>query len=423
MRLRLIQLVLTFTLIFLLSITSACINILEITPTPQFTPTAPLATTVSATPTPTPIPVTETPPTPTSTPVVYQCPEPVNLTPPDRSAFERYPEVIRNYLTQGGNPEKIELLDLEDYTAADLTGDYVPEYIFIYIDPASSSFPPKSLLIIYQCSEGAVNILETFTPQDWSGLELIDTSDITQNGNLELLFAEVTCGAHTCWHTIHVFTWSGTNMVDSVGAEFAYPYPEYLFENHHLQVISYGIGSVGAGPQRPVTTTLAWDGSAITVTHITIGPAKLRFHAFVDGDTALQNGELTKASENYIHVIQDTDLLSWDAFYEGKEETEWLHALARWRLLNLYVIQDDFDAAETFYEDLQAYNSLNAIGYPVTRLSERFYQIIKEGNTINYACSVIKAMPETQLILDFLNSYGYANPHYKAADLCINFTN
>jgi hypothetical protein len=372
------------------------------------------------TPTPIPIPPTPAPPTPTPTPIPNPCPEQQNLMPPEKQTLEQQPEAVRKYLALGGNPENIELVDWEGYLSADLTGDLIPEYIYVFIDITSSYYPPLSTLVIYQCSEETVNILEVFEPEDWWGLELINTKDMTQNGNTDLIFSEVTCGAHTCWHTLHVLTWTGTEFTDSVGGELSYPFAEYYFVDDQFLIGSSGIGSAGAGPQRPITATIAWDGSVITSTMTTIGPAFLRFHAFVDGDTALNVGQYSNAYNHYLRVIEDMNLQSWGAVYQEDEENEWLRVLAHWRLINLNILQNDPDTAEIYYDALKESTSLDTPAFPVVLLSDRFWQSIKAGNDLNHACSVVRAMPETVLIRDFLNSFGYANPHYKADDLCIS---
>ena len=101
-------------------------------PQPTTTPTAE-PTVVPDTPTPTPIPPTVTP-LPTTTPIPNPCPVQQTLIPPDKQTYAQYPEAVRNYLAQGGNPDDIELVDWEGYLFADLTGDLVPEHIFVFID-------------------------------------------------------------------------------------------------------------------------------------------------------------------------------------------------------------------------------------------------------------------------------------------------
>ena len=410
-----------FVILFIIVI-SACKREPQPPPATDPPPTTQAPTAIPDTLTPTPIPPTVTPPAPTTTPTPNPCPAQQSLTPPSMQAFAQYPDNVNEYLTKGGNPVEIVLGDWEGYLSADLTGDRVSEHIYVFNDPSSAFFPPASIMVIYQCHEGAIKILEVFEPQEWWGLELIDARDITQNGKLDLLFSEVTCGAHTCWHTLHALTWSGAELKDTVGAEFSYPYPDYLFDNYQLIVVSNGIGSAGAGPQRPITTTLAWNGSVVTTTNTTIGPAKLRFHTFVDGDTALYAGQFDISREFYIRVIEEAGLESWPGFYTEDEESEWLYALAQWRLLNLSSLQGDFDTTEEYYDTLRENISFKSPVYPVVLLSERYWDSLEAGNSVNHACSVVQAMPETLFTLDFLNSYGYANPNYKAVDLCISFS-
>jgi hypothetical protein len=384
------------------------------TPTVTFTPltTMQKPTDIPETSTPSPIPPEPTKPS-------QPQPTQQTVTPPEKSTLALFPEDVRNYLAQGGNPLDIELAEWESYLSADLTGDQVAEDIFVFVDPTSQFTPPTSALIIYQDTDKTTRILKSYVTEDWWGLELVGTSDLTRNGNTDLIFSDVTCGAHTCWHTLHVWTWTGTDFKDSVGTELSFPFPDYRLENDQLLVSSAGVGSVGAGPQRPITTTIAWDGAVITATLISIGPVEYRFHAFVDGDAALRSGYYDDARDAYAKVIQDENLLAWGAFYSADEEQKFLSALAYWRLMNLSVIQDDLDIAARYYEDLKLYTP-ETPGYAVLLISEQFWQIIEADKGVYQACDTVQTLPEAIQILEFLNNFGYANPYYEPEDLCFS---
>ena len=376
-------------------------------PTMQATPSDTASNTLHPDP-----PTATTPPNP--------CPVQQTLPPPEKQGLALYPEDVRDYLTQGGSPGDIPLAEWERYLTVDLTGYQVSEDNFVFIDPASEFFPPESALVIYQCNSGTVNILQSFEPEEWWGLEIVGADDLTEDNSIDFIFSEVSCGAHTCWHTLHVWSWTGTGFTDSVGGELSFPYPDYLLESGQLLVTSAGIGSVGAGPQRPTFTTVAWNGTVVTATNTTVGPAEYRYHAFVDGDTALYAGQYDSAFSSYMRVIQATDLNSWGAFYATDEEHRWLIALAHWRMMNLSVLKNELDASVQHYADLRNNFPPDSAGYPVVQISERFWLIIESGESILQACSVVRSLPEMLPIIDFLNSFGYANPFYDVDELCFS---
>ena len=394
--------------------TMACRLVPTSKPTPQVLTQIPPEEPATSTP---------LPDTPVPTAIPNPCPVQQTLPPPEKQALTLYPEAVKAYLAQGGQAEDIPLVDWEAYLNIDLTGDLIPEYVFIFVDPASEFYPPLSVMVIYQCSRGTVDILQLHRPEEWMGLQIIGAVDLTQDNQIDFSFADVNCGAHTCWHTLHVWSWSGTEFTDTAGADLSFPFPEYLLEKEQLLITSAGIGSVGAGPQRLTHTTIAWNGAVVTATHTTVDPAVYRYHAFIDGDTALYAGDYDIATRHYNQVIQEPDLSAWGALYSADEEMQWLTALAHWRLLNLSVIQNSLDAATQHFTALRDNYPPGSAGYPIVIISEQFWQKITAGENLQQACNAVQSLPEMLPIIDFINSFGYANPFYEVNQLCFSPSN
>jgi len=347
---------------------------------------------------------------------------------PTRPAqFEDYAAVLGRYLADGGDSADIITLLLawearpamgEPLVLADLTQDGTPEILVSFINPASDRYPPEATLSIYTCREGAVESLYTYHPGGWFGLNLIGARDLTADGAADLAFTEVACGAHTCWDILHVWSWTGVDFEEQVEGEFSAPYATFVLSEGKVSVGSSGIASMGAGPQRPLTTTLAWNGSAITVAETLVGPALYRYHVFRDGDEALFAGKDARAIVAYQHVLEDNTLLSWDAYMSEDEERRWFSALAHWRLLVQAARANLVDDAQAHYAPLSSDFPGGEAGSPVVSLAQRFWTTFLESNNVAYACRAALDVPEAQTVLDFLNSFGYANPVYTLEDLC-----
>lgn len=348
------------------------------------------------------------------------CPSRQSLPSPQKEYFDDYPEEIEKYLAQGGDPEYIQLDEGDVCISVDLTGDQYTESVCLFIDKTSTFIVPKSIIAVYQCIDGSVHLIKTYQPDEWGRLEIVGASDITLDGVEDFIFAEVQCGAHTCWHSLHVWSWTGTALTQCLGGELSFPFPEYYLDNDTLIIESAGIGSVGAGPQRLMTTTVAWDGSAVTATLTKKEPAVFRYHVFIDGDAVLQVGDFLGARDYFIQVIEDNSLQSWGVTYTVDEEKSWLLALAYWRLLNISAINNDLVNVRHYLNLLNENIAVNTAGYPVVEISSRYWQTIQSDALLEKACSEVYTTSSGQKILDFLNSFGYANPHYQIDALCFH---
>ncbi len=407
-----------WTLFALLLLFSTACALVAPSPAPPVEPVVathvPRATTALATPMP-----RSATPTSLATSTVNPCPEPSHIEPPARDlSLDAYIVALREFLRQGGDPALVSLQEQEELHLGDLTGDGVEEAVFLLIDPDAQQFPPKGHLAIYTCESGEVTLLYHYKPGDWYGLELIGIADLTEDGVAELSFSEISCGANTCWHTPRVWSWQGRDFEARMEDEFLFPFPWYTLQNGALVVVSHGMGSVGAGPQRTITTTLAWTGTAITITDEIFAPATYRYHAFLDGDRALAGGDFGTAEALYRRVAEDPSLELWGAFASTEEEQTWLVALGRWRLMLLQAYLGNSTEAEATYATLRDENAPGTTAYALVGLGERFWRGYQRNDDLGNACSYVMGGVEVPAVLDFLATFGYANPIYEAVHLC-----
>lgn len=400
--------------VFLGLLTLGCVFVNGIIPTSAPVP----ATLTGPTSTPSPSPPTATP-APVLSPTPASCPLIQDLVPPVRTGdLEGDLDALESYLDQGGDPDLVPLEPQESRLRGDLTGDGSAEMIFGLLDPESSQIPPEGRMVIFTCRAGRVDRLYQYTPGEWYGLELIAATDLTTDGVVDLIFSDVSCGAHTCWHTPYVWSWVGSDFVNHVTEALQFPYPVYEIQDGTLVVVSGGIGSVGAGPQRPLTTTLAWDGGTIAVTDENSGAPAYRYHALLDGDVAFAAGDLPAAQALYERVLQDETLTAWGAYTPPEEEHQWLRALGRWRLLILNAYQGLDAGAEAHTTALTTDYQPGMPGYPLVALAERFWRAYQRDGDAEAACRYALDADESEALLNFLNGFGYANPLFESDDLC-----
>ncbi|MGC9356474.1 MAG: hypothetical protein ACP5GX_01330 [Anaerolineae bacterium] len=377
-------------------------------------------------------PSSSTPP-PTSTPLPSPTPDlcPASASvplPPLPGDFPAgYVEALREYLSAGGDPTQINRILQEwqalipqgdQFAQGDVTGDGAAEVVVAFINPQSETFPPAGVLAAYTCRNGSMARLYTYVPGQGLYPSVVGIQDLTDDGLPDLVFSVVSCGAHTCMRTVHVWSWTGSDFKEQVSGDFTVPYPDFSLRDERILATTYGFGSVGAGPQRVITETWSWNGNVITQSGETVAPPNYRYHAFVDGDEALFAGNYDTAFDAYLQVLNDDTLEPWAAAYDAREERLWLEALAQWRLMALGMELGNFPDAESRYQVLQQDYSPQTPGYPVAQMAQHFWQQYNTTGTVADGCRAAISAPEVEAVLQFLNSFGYANPTYSKEDLC-----
>ena len=368
-----------------------------------------------------------------STPFIDPCPARCNVAFPARpETFDEYTETVRTYLAVGGDPKRLPALfggwqakvtTGETLARADLNNDGISDTVVAFVNPTSQApadewHPSEGLLAIYTCRDGTVRSLYTYAPGAWFGLNLIGTADVTQDGQADLVFTEIACSAQTCWHTLHVWSWEDRDFQERVAGTFSFPDATFALQDGQILASSGGNNSVNAGPQRPVTTTLAWTGDAFTVTATIAGPAIYRYHVFRDGDEALLSGRYAHAIDAYLQVRNSKTLKAWAVPISHDEEEHWFATLANWRLLLVELQLENMPNAQSYYSHLLDNFQAGTDGYAVSAMGQRFWENYTVHGDMAMACAEAIRAPEAQDVLDFLNSFGYDNPTYTWDDLC-----
>ncbi len=398
---------------------------------PSETPTsAPPAATPTATETPTEMP-TETPtlePTATPTEVV----EPAQAACPDR--FGDYPARFLEVLNGIGAFAETEVTGVDGLLAfletcqvqsetspvvADLTGDGLDDLVLLYQENETESPFHKSDLILFNGSEDG--FVQAYRARAAGEVALLAVDDVNQDGQMDVVWQDTTCGASTCFDTVYIRSWDGSAWQDWTVGTITMAYAEISLEDvdpagsGQELVLTGGVyGSVGAGPQR--SRTEIWgspDGAPYIQLSQTFGASNCLYHLVIDANRAFtEDLAFEEAQALYEEAIVNTDLV---ACWTRPNELDELRSFSLYRLALLSGYTGDPETAAALVEQLSA-------TYPdqvYTQVAQRWlaeYQA--SGDPVAACVTVNEYAEEHPEVVEVLADYGYANPTFHAADVC-----
>jgi len=424
---------------------------LEGQPRLSITPLAPNATATAETELATGLAVAAIAPD-TLTPAIVpeQCPPlsaatlPVAVPP-----IQRYPEVIRNFLTVGGAPTLLEtkLRNWEAITVKgglvradrDFTGDGAPETLVVALDPVFPNRSPQpGNLFVFSCENHAVRLIYDWGYRpDGGAPALFSVDDLNGDGIDDLLFTAQSCVAPGCFAEAQIIGWnSALKRFDNLsgGPVGAYQ-PSIAVADaaggaKEISITGAPNPDPAAGPPRTITTVLRWDGSAFVVAQILKSPPQYRIQAIHDGDDALAAGDGNAAADLYLRAAEASDLLDWGI----PDEAALLSIYARYRLMLAYTLANRLDQAQATHDQLilmfapPATVEGQPTPFPVSQpstgiefvnMADLFWQNFAINRDMKRACAgvidYVRAIPSA---LTPLNSFGYANKQYAAQELC-----
>jgi len=415
------------------------------TPTATGTPAVTATPTTMPTPTPTATPVPS--PTVVATPTVV-------VVPTQPGDFADYPAAIVGYLTQTrGSPSCLAELfaawDMPtavpewadesgsvDCAAGDLDGDGEDEYLVRLTNPVlSGAWPDADVLIFNRGVAGyevAFQSSETLGPvPPWQPV-ILGVRDFNGDGKLEASFTADSCGAHTCWTSVYILAWDGQQYADIIEGEVGVPWARGIsFVDvdgdgiEELYVAAGQIGSVGAGPQRDINLTYAWDGTQYVLVETEIEPSEALYFAVVDGDETYAIGDIEKAVQLYNKAINDAALWDWKEDFSGVSGRDELVPYAHFRLYLAQLTSLPPDDASSI-QDLIASIAALAGQFPDSlhaQAAAQFAAAYPDGEVSPQAlaagCAAFLAYVEdNRLEFDDIWYYGYANPELVPERLC-----
>jgi LysM repeat protein len=384
------------------------------TPTPAATPTATAPLTTSTTTTTTTAVTTTT--AAASGPA---CP----------SDFAGYPAQLGEILNSStGDVEAVTtfLQDCDALTAdglqvGDWTGDGAPDLVVIYADSAQDDTPRRTDLIVFNSSAGGY--AEGFRARAAGEVTLFAVADINSDGQPDLGWIDRTCGANTCFDTVEVISWDGSQWRDWTQEALTMAYAAITLadttpagQGQEILLDGGVYGSVGAGPQR--SRTEVWGsvgGAPYTLLERTYAASPCLYHTVLDANEALLQGTvdgLTRAEALYTQAATDEGLVK--CWLHDDELTE-LRSFSRFRLAltAAYLGQPALAADQIATLAAEYPDSIYA------QVGQSWLAAYQESNDIGTACAAVTQFAnDNPAAYEPLADYGYANPGFAAADLC-----
>lgn len=375
---------------------------------PEGTPTAAAAVTPEATVTPTPTPL-----------LGVLCPEPgTNLEQTLRVVLKSVPADaprIDQWLTDCD-------LSVEEGPAvavADANGDGQPDVTLAVRGQREPGGEQKDMLLVFLAALG--DYTPVFRVSAPGLITFLAFRDINGDGRVDLAWDVTTCGAHTCYTTVEIYTWDGAQrtFVDFTEGEISMPSAEVqltdVVPDNGLEVLLHGgvINAIGAGPQR--SWAEVWGsqaGSPYRLLSRQYDPSACLYHRVLDGDAALTSGRLDEALSIYQDIIGNPNLKA--CWLRPDEDLE-LRSFAWFRLALAYAYAGQPGQVETVVKQA-------AVAYPqapyVQALRTWFDAYATSENPVS-ACQALQPYIERHPILwEMLADYGYANPTFGPANVC-----
>ncbi len=208
----------------------------------------------------------------------------------------------------------------------------------IYADPNAADSAPAGDLIIY--TMGDAGFVEMYRARAAGKVALVDTGDINADGRPDIVFADTTCGASTCFDTMSVRSWDGAEWVNWTDDTIGMAYADYSIDDvseagqGEELVLEGGVyGSAGAGPQR--ARTEVWGsvaGAPYTLLERTYADNDCLYFAVLDANEAflkLSNTDMTTVEQLYTKAATDPTL---DVCWTHPDEEAELRSFSLFRL-------------------------------------------------------------------------------------------
>lgn len=389
------------------------------------------------TPTSTDPPIVDTP-TPTwEPPASPNCLELSAHEPLEETSYENYPQAILEYLNGGASTEELaaELRsrgiafdpDPEKFPPVrvyDLTADGVYDVIVSIINP---HLPPQGALMVYTCSDAQYSLTHIeVADANFSAPAVVGVQDMNADGQKELITSSESCGAHTCFQDVRIFSWNGAGFDNLLqGSTGDLPEPSFQITDYDrdgvydFEGVGTTIGSVGAGPQRDQLHVWEYNHQAgyWMVTSVSMGPSNFRIHKVHDADASMRRGEYIIADILYQQVISDDALLDWIDF--DRERLN-LSAYAYFKRVVAASSLDDLEKAMTLYAEMAAIYS-NKVQAAYVEMALAFLESFStDGQAAGCAAAHAYGAQNPFQILEPLGSevYGYFNQDYSPEDIC-----
>lgn len=367
----------------------------------------------------------------------------------DTCMFAGSASQILNFLNQGGSListirrlRKAKWGNYRQYAYEDVTGDRVPDFIFL--DFASI---PK--LHIFYCQNNKYNVF-TFDPETYgfgvTTVKLESVVDLNSDNIPEIILLARGCSGSGCF-AVSTFEWNGDTFKDLSPEAGMFGLSEFRIQDSGASGLKSLVlkgdrpGTCCADlmtPWRYMTIVYSWNGKTFGESYRTFDVPQYRYQAIQDADRETLYGNHDKAQSLYQGAIFSDKLDWWSADrrdievrktfygytpepYPTKDQTEYpkLAAYAYYRIMLLRIIQNHLSDAETVYKTLQQKFGNDQYGHPYIEMANAFWGTYQSTHRMYDGCAAaIEYAAETPSILDPLSGGSSQDHYYKPEDVC-----
>jgi hypothetical protein len=375
--------------------------------------------------TPTPAPTPTEPPTPTANPTAAAAAAVAAGCPKD---FASYPNAISAFLNTKGR--KVE--DLEPWLrTCQVIRDNLGGVMQASIQRADSSDlavaihdtavgdqgqPRGTLLVYFGGSKGYVLAGQA----DGSGkIDVLRIGDVNADRKTDIVWTDTSCGAHSCFSTLFIYTWDGTAFRDWIEgeptmAEATYTFTTTVSGGSGDSILAHGgvINATGAGPQRAWTETyISPEGGPYRLYSQVYDKSTCLYFQILEANKLFDNWAKSgfgPAIDAYQAAIQDPNATACGTI---KDEVNVLRDFARLRLIISDVGTGKPVQASKVQGDIKTATLAGAAGAFLDSYTTNRSVVQACRDTTTYA----QEHPDAW---QFLADWGYANPSFTADDLC-----
>ncbi|MEK6222632.1 MAG: hypothetical protein N2D54_10350 [Chloroflexota bacterium] len=364
------------------------------------------------------------------------CVQATGFPPLEADSYEDYPAAIQAFLNEGGPVGALVVaLELNGFsnvpnaaTEVEITGDGKQDVIVTITRPDAIGDPKPGAILFYVCQGDHFELVQVEQPAETHGAPvLLLVQDINNQSPNEIIYSSPFCEEHSCFEDAQIMSWDGAEFVSHLDEGTAsMPFPNMQVVDYDedgvydFEAVSAGFASIEAGPQRDLSRVWSYDQQTELwqVTSQAIGVSNYRIHILHDADGALGRGEYEIAILFYNRVIHEATLSDW---VDPANERLVLGAYARFKITAAHVLKGDLGAAQNFLGEMAELYEPFTTPYTFVDMAQLFIEGYKQGGepagcaaVVNYA----NERAETVLLPLGSTAFGYANPDYRAEDLC-----
>ena len=269
--------------------------------------------------------------------------------------------------------------------------------------------------------------------EDFLHPQLEKVIDLTGDKLPDIVFSELTCGSNTCVLRLHAVSWNNGKFTDLTADLPSMPTAQLSFEQTSIGgalpaiVLTGGaINSSSAGLQRTRSEYWRWDATSksLKLAETRFATSFFLYHRVLDGNAALDKGDLNQAIDLYNGSLTDSTLKLWFVESQGtsedaRQEREVLTAFARFRLGIAYGLKGDLERAKAVMEEANLKDG-NYAGW-----AKAFSSMVSSGKFPSTATAMVEGCAaaisysqQNRSLIEAMNRFGSANPVFKPENIC-----